>query len=346
MSSFHNDAVKFMQDLLILLREEAKSTKSGTQVGQESPEKVLLRLLGVIPEANLFGSNQIFTQSQNTLPAESLLRNFFKIQTNATFQDLKTINSMLKSFRSRLNRYSRARTKIKLNRINKLITIPDNPINPDQLIQSTPEETKREVSRRLQKLEKDRDLKGIFDQEIAANSALATSVDRLVIDIPENVGEFKDQLVSLLRATGKESNEIIETLSIQKSEFVKEASKLANIDNLLFNGEQTYNPNVRLSLLKVLDVLIFLTDRQQMKYNCSQCKNFLQGTTNACIFAGGGGVPRTPAVTVPNEQGNSVAGRLTQSTNSCKEVWGLESNQFYTPSDTIIQTLERRLRGN
>lgn len=350
MTTFHDDAVKFMQELLILLQEESSSSRKGTLVTQEAVDATLLRLLGVLIQPVITeGSEEIpsddptATNSSQTAP-DSLLHNFLKIQRNTTAQDVATINKLLKAFKSRLNRYSKARAKIKLNRIQKLIQEPSKPIDPADLTKDTPENTRREVAKKLDELQAAGDIKGLIQQEISTNQAMASSIDRVVAKVPEQTGVFRSQLIDLLRANGKESFRGIENLNRFKDELTKESNRIENMDKLLFEGETTYTTGVKLSLLKVLDVLIFLTDRQQMKYDCSQCKFFQKGSPNACVFAGAGETSRTSAVTVKDDQGAEVAGRLTQPRNSCKDVWGLESNEYFTPSDSIVKSLERVLR--
>jgi len=91
--------------------------------------------------------------------------------------------------------------------------------------------------------------------------------------------------------------------------------------------------------------LIFLTDRKKMKYDCSQCKFFREGKSNVCIFAGAGAVSLTPLVTITDQStNNSVIGRLTKPINSCKQVWGLESNEYLSSSDSIIEFLQGQLK--
>lgn len=350
--SFHDDAIRFMQELLVKLEEQATSSKSGTQVSQETADAVLLRLLGVLrrPEVKVgkedapsSDNNQSSSQQEQIT---NLVDNFLKAQLGTTSQDLRTMNVLLKAYRSRLTRYSKARTKIKLNRIKKFIDKPSKPLDPSKLLKSSPEDTRREVSTALSKLEEEGELNGFIPQQIAANQALASSIEKVTIKVPDDIGEFRNQLIGLLRANGKEAFDNIERLNTRKDAFQKEAFRLENMDKLLFEGQETFNGNIKLSLLKILDVLIFLTDRQQAKYNCSQCKFFQPGKTNACTFAPEGKTARTPSVTVTDDKGKQVTGRLTRPTNSCKDVWGQDNNEYYTPSDSIIQTLKNRLKDD
>lgn len=349
--AFHDDAVNFISDLLKKLETESKSEQVGpTDEARESATSTLLRLLGVLEspdlkvgEAPAPGEGE---DSEEEETQDTLFDSFFKVQTRSTEVELQTINRLLKSYKSRLTRYSRARSKIKLNRIKRLVDDPKNPVDTDELIQDTPEETRREVSKKLQEIQEEGDITGILQQEIDVHTALTESIDSVVNSLPTNVGSIRSQLVSLLRATGKESFDAVEQLTMMQTEFQKESDKLENMDKLLFEGQETFaGSSEKLSLLQVLDVLIFLTDRQQMKYQCSQCKFFQPGKTNACLFAAQGNTAKTASVTVPNDQGELVSGRLTQPTNSCKQVWGLDSNEYFAPSESIIESLENTLKG-
>jgi hypothetical protein len=149
-----------------------------------------------------------------------------------------------------------------------------------------------------------------------------------------------------MTATAKESLDKIEQLDLLKQELQNEVYKLENADNLLFNGVSTFNKDSKkLSLLQVIDVLIFLTDRKKMKFDCSQCKYYRKGKSEACTFAGSGSVSPAPLVTLTDAQGNPIIGRLTRSTNSCKEVWGLETNEYFTASDDIVIALKKLLES-
>lgn len=347
--TFHDDAIRFMTDLLKLLERETQSQSLGEATsGNESVFSVLLRLIGaqsnVVLDTNQDPENRVTVDSENG-EANDLFNNFFKVQIRSVETELAQINSLLKAYRKRLTRYSKARTQIKLNRTKRLIEEPENPLDAQDLVKDSPEQTRKILAEEQRKLREAGDLTGIVDQDIELQRALQLSVEAAV-NVPEDTGEFRSQLVRFMTANAKEAGDNIERLNLFKQEVQNEVNRLENSDKLLFEGVETFSgEDQKLSLLQVIDVLIFLTDRNRMKYDCSQCKFFKKGKSEVCTFAGEGATGLTPLVNIIDEEGNTIVGRLTQSTNNCKQVWGLDSNEYYSPSDDIIQALESILKG-
>lgn len=336
--TFHDDATKFMADLIKLLERESQSRKVGESLtSNETAASTLLRIIGILQDPKLDNSETTETTVQQALP--NLVDDLFKIQNTRTDQQLQQINNLLNAFRKRLTRYSKARNQIKLKRTQKLIEIPENPINPADLVKNSPEETSEAVAKKQQQIREEGDLKGVIDQDISLQRALELSINQTV-DLPAEAGAFSSQLRRFMTAMGKEAGDKIENLQLRKQEIQNEVNRLENSDNLLFQGAPVFgNTEKTLSLLKVIDVLIFLTDRKRVKFNCSECKNFRQGRTNACIFAGTGAISPAPLVTLTDEQGNPIIGRLTRPTNSCKQTWDLESNEYWQASEDLTNAL-------
>ncbi len=349
MVNFHNDARQFMTDLLKLLERESQSQTLGESTsGNESVYSVLLRLIGaqsqVILNADQDPENKVVVDPEEA-DSQDLFNNFFKVQVRSVELELEQINTLLQAYRRRLTRYSKARTKIKLNRTKKLIEVPTTPLDAQELVKDTPELTRKALSEEQEKLQKAGDITGIIDQDIQLQRALELSV-RSAINVPENTGIFRNQLVSFMTSTAKEASDNIERLTLFKKEVTSEVNRLENSDQLLFDGVETFSgEDQKLSVLQVIDVLIFLTDRKRMKYDCSQCKFFRTGKSDICTFAGEGVTGLTPLVNITDEEGNTIVGRLTQTTNSCKQVWGLDSNEYYAASDDLIKALENILKG-
>lgn len=341
--SFNDDSTKFMTNLLKLLEKEAQNISAGESLrGQETASSVLLRLVGVTKTPSLDKT----TAGEANAPAiqvANLVDSYFKIQTNRTNQQLSLLNTLLKTYRSRLTRYSRARSEIKLKRTKKLIEEPSKPLKANELVKDDPTQTRKNITEKQKELRKAGDLKGILDQDIQLHKALETSVNRTV-SIPTEAGTFASQLNGFVTATAKEANDQIEQLELYKQEVQNEVNRLENTDKLLFEGSKTFdNTDKTLSLLQILDLLIFLTDRKKAKYDCSQCKHFRKAKTDACVFVGSGSTSPSPIVNLTDEQGNPVTGRLTKPTNSCKNVWNLESNEYFTMSDNLVETLKKLL---
>ena len=348
-NQFQNDAVRFMTDLLKLLDEQAKQGSVGDSTSAtENIVSVLLRLLGVTDTIILNVENNSDNKVQGAKEEiPNILDDFFKIQTEDNRLNVAQVNSLLKTFRRRLKRYSQARQEVKLNRTKLLIETPDDPIDTADLVKNTPDATRREVAKKQVELQESGDLKGIIEQDISLQRAMELSVNRAV-NIPEDTGEFRSQLVRFLTATAKEADDNIEQLQITGQEIQSEVNKLEEEQNLLFNGTETFSgPDQKLSLMQVLDVLIFLTDRQQIQYNCEQCIHFRQGNKGVCTFAGQGtGSAPTRQVTITDQQtGATVVGREvpSPSENSCKNIWGLDSNQYYAPAEDIVNALRKLL---
>ncbi len=330
MNSFYDEAENIFLDLLTKLEEERKSSRSGDQIQTETIHETFLRLIG-------FADN---TSDNNLL--SSLLR----VQTQAVSTQLNNLNSTLSSFRNRLDKYNKTQTKIKLNRIKKLIDKPNNPINSKDLIKDTPQQTKQEIIKKFKELKDKGDLKGIIQQEISANNALTSSIDAIAIAIPEEIEGLRSHLISLIRAMNKEAYQNIYKLTTMQDELTKEVEKLENIDKILFEGYNAFgNSNSVLSLLNILNVLIFITDRKQIAYHCAQCKYYSQGKNLACIYAGQGKASLTKLITAITKDKKEIPGQLTKADYSCKEVWGLSTNDHYTPSKELIDSILKLLKG-
>lgn len=347
MPTFHDNSLEFMTDLLRLLDKQAQTSNLGESAsGKESVYSVLLRLTGVTK--NISFDIDKDPNSTSELKADkqtNLVDSFFKIHTKSTDLQLAEINMLLRAFKKRVTRYSLARQQIKLNRTRRLVAVPTNPLIAENLVKTNLDQTRRSLAKEQKKLKDAADLTGIVDQDISIQKALELSINNAV-NVPEDTGELRNQLVSFLKSTGKEAADNIERLTLFKQEIQAEVGRLENAEKLLFDGIGTFSgADQKLSLLRVLDLLIFLTDRKKMKYDCSQCKFFREGKSNVCIFAGAGAFSLTPLVTITDQfTGDSVIGRLTKPINSCKQVWGLESNEYFSPSDSIVELLQGLLK--
>jgi hypothetical protein len=337
-----------MIDLLKLLDENASSEKLGaSSQGRETFFSTILRLIGVTQNVNYTADQEKGTSvDQSKSKDPNLLDNFFKIKTKANEVQLNEVNKLLVTYKKRLLRYSKARQSIKLNRIKKLVDAPTTPLDSTKLVKDTPELTRKNVAQEQAKLISSRDFKGIIDQETSLNRALELSVSQ-VAQIPESTGDFRNQLTQFLRATATEADESIEVLSLYKQEIQIEVNKLTKEEKLLFSGiDDPSGSQQKLSLINVLDLLIFLTDTKKMKYDCSQCRFFKEGKTSACIYAGDGAISLTRPVTIVDKQtGQTVSGHLSRPTDSCKQIWNLDKNDYYEPSDSVVDFLKNLLKG-
>lgn len=330
--NFQSYLIRFMTDLINVLANQRIENQVGeSTISKETSSQVFLRLLGLTA-----------TASQQEDP-ESLINNFFKNQTAATENQLLEINRLLKAVKKRMDRYSKVRTSIKLNRIKRIAQTPTKPLEAGDLVKNTPEETRIEVASQLNKLQQANDIQGLVDQEINLNEAMITSINTAA-QLPENVGALQSSLLDLLRMNSKDSSDNNEKLQRYKKEITSEIYRLENEENLLFKGQILFSdPNSTLSVSKVLDVLIFLTDRKQVTYKCTQCKYYQKGESgrqDACIFVGEGQSANTDPITTLNSQKQSVKGVVTQGSYSCKDVWSLETNENYRPSDKLIEDVE------
>jgi hypothetical protein len=363
LKSFHDDAVKFMADLLKLLQEQAKSNIVGdNSIGVESVYSVLTRLIGITADPRLqvdqninynVSGNSFSTPEdiQQEASTKDLLNNFLKSQQTLVKIQIEQLNNLLKVYRKRLFKYSKARQLIKLNRTKRLIDPPKNPLNAQSLVKDTLEQTSKNLIEHQQKLKKQGDLTGIILQDQQLQKALSISVDKSSA-IPEDLGEFRNQLVDLLRSTAREADNKSEQIDIQINETEAEVARLQNENKLLFDGIETFSGDTqKLSLIKILDVLIFLTDKQKVNYKCVQCKYYKQGETKTgeklqvCSFGGTSAASEKKAVNFKDQNGNIIVGQQTTSNGSCDTVWKLEHNNYYSPSESIITEINKILRS-
>lgn len=340
------EASKFMEDLIKLLAKESANVQVGDSTfGEEKASSILLRVLGLtkVPVYDKVDRSEV---PPDTLAqtSDSLVDTLFKVKNNSAELQVKQINTLLKTYKSNVSRQSKARTNIKLKRTQRLVEAADKPIVAEDLVKDTPEQTQKAIAEKQRELRKEGNLKGIVDQDIELQKAMELSVSRSV-EIPEGSGSFAGQLTSLVNATGKQASDRIERLTSLKKELQGEVDKLENTEKLLFTGMPVLGKeDQKISLLSVIDLLIFLTDRKQMKYNCSQCIFYREGRSNACIFVGAG-ISSAPLVNLTDEEGNPIVGRLTKPSNSCKEVWNLETNQYFTAADKIVATVKEMLES-
>ena len=96
--NFHEDAIKFMNDLLKLLNKESQSGQFGESVkGLESVYSTLLRSIGVTDSITLDADNNPENQIEvATDPSPDLINSFFKKQTGETARQLEEINRLLR----------------------------------------------------------------------------------------------------------------------------------------------------------------------------------------------------------------------------------------------------------
>jgi len=350
MMDFHRIMIQFMDDLLLKLEQENKSIQSGEVVAAETIYKTLLRLIGVLKATQTEVNGETVTITPNDTQEPNLFDAIIKPQTKLAENQIKQIHDLLTAVRDRLNRYSATRYQIKLNRTKKLLEKPKNPIDSTKLIKNSPVETRKEISKQLKKIQESSDLTGILQQEIDLNKTLIQSIER-VANLPKQTDEageqtidytFRSDMMSLMRAVGKESYSNIEKLQSYQQSLQEEATHLEDAENLLLKGQPTLgNQNQKLALQDVLEVLIILTDRQALKYNCSQCKHYAPSAQNSkngfCEFSGGA-ISDQKLEVFPE-------GRPTTKDKSCKDTWNLENNDYYNASDDLIQQLEKLLKG-
>jgi hypothetical protein len=345
--NFQDRSTQMMIDILKLLNEKASSDSLGESAkGQETIFSTLLRMIGVTQAVNYSIEGTSGSASQTKEKDPNLVDDFFKSKVRANELQLTEINNLLVAYKKRLLRYSKAKQSIKLNRLNRLVEQAAKPIDPVTLVAATPELTRKNVTQQQKSLIENRDFQGIIDQEIALNRALELSVGK-VAEIPETTGDFRNQLIQLLRATASETQDTTEDLELYKQEVQLEVNKLKQQEKLLFSGiDDPSGSKQKLSLMKVLDVLIFLTDTKKIKYDCSQCKFFREGKTSACIYAGEGAIAQTRPVTIVDKQtGQPVGGHLSRPTDSCKQIWNLEKNDYYEFSPAVVELLSSLLKG-
>lgn len=342
---FHDDAIKFIVDIISSLQNQSVQSRTGEDaVGKETIISSLLREIGVTQSAGLQVNDDVnHKESVATPKINDLFNNYFKVMTGTREAELIELNRLLKAFRTRLLRYGKTKQQIKLNRTSLLIDSPNNPIDTSKLIKDSVFQTRIEIAKKQKELKVAGDLKGILNQDIALQTALKMAVNNS-IKIPEDIEGFRNQLVRFLSADGKDAADRVEKLNQRKQEIQNEVNRLQNAEDLLFNGVEISGQKI--SLINIIDLLIFLTDRKRLHYNCSECKNFRTGKVKACIFAGKGSTSLTQLITIKDPiTGEQMVGRLTEPTNSCKQVWDLEGNDFYVPSDSVNKTIDDIIKG-
>lgn len=341
MSNFFDQALQLMEQILVDLEREAKQIQIGSKEGIESADNTLLRIIGLINSGPQIDNQQLKIDAAEQL--ESFVQNYFKIQRNGVAQDLKEINQILKIYRKRLGNYNKAKISIKLNRLRKLLEEPT--LDRDKLIRQTTEDTRYEVGRQFKKIKETGKIQGLVNNEIEGHEAIVESADKITGKLPNEIIQGRNILVQLLRSQSVDSLKISLNLEDYKAALQKEVYNLENFENLLFKGQLTYDGNTKLSLSRILDLLIFLTNRQRVHYNCSQCKFYLQSKNSVCIYAGDGKHSLTSTVTVTNSNGKEVTGKLTKTNNSCKEVWGIDTNDYFQPSESLTSFAKKILQG-
>lgn len=314
-------------DFIRRLLQDRESKKSDNQILTENVYQTCLRLLGYVD-----GDPDLKTFTHGLFKSKN---------PNVTILSSK-ISSILSAGQSKLSGYDKVQTYVKLKRINKLVE-SDNFIDYKSLVSDSIPGMRNNITKKLKELRESNQHSNLLGNEIAINNAVTSFIDNAAEALPDNVEYLKPQLISLMRNTATDAYKNIYELSLYKESLIRERDKLQQIESILSSGQAVDDGDgSTLSLKGILGIFIFLT---KQKYQCSECKFYKKGKFGeACIYASTDHEAVTKSVTTVDDLKNEVNGHYTKSNNSCKEVWGLVTNDYFVPSKEQIEKAEKILK--
>lgn len=255
-----------------------------------------------------------------------------KSQINLKFKE--RLYNLLLYLKNKILKYDKTILKIKLKRANRLTT--GKLINYTNLIGKDYDETKKNINQVIYNLKNDSNIDNIINNEIAANNALLTSLS--LVDIPNF--KFSDYITSLIMIIGNESKYNISRLNVYRDSLLKERNRLSKLDNIINNGY--YINGIEISLIKIIDLLLNLLEK---KYTCSECRYYVKGNNfSICKYQNTDLTPKTKQAIVVDLDRNNISGYITNDDMSCKDVWDLIDNNYFSPNDNLINDIKKKFK--
>jgi len=180
----------------------------------------------------------------------------------------------LQGTKSRIEKWKKDTNILQINRIVRLLGegAPEVPIEPDDTLETA----LQKIKKYKKEVSNNKDEIGALSTEEAMVTAATEAIDAVVSSLPtESLGDFGPEIISIIKAdsnflsrNGQRLRSRIRTLQV-------ELATLQSQDGLIDTGVDYSGGLGKMSLLKVIEVLIYLLE--QVKYECSECFYFVEG---------------------------------------------------------------------
>jgi len=342
----------------------------------ESYQDAFIRLIGLIPNVD---STQVAAQAGDlsTRTSEKLLANFdtevttgqggntvvdglFKSSDENKQRLRLLIGSYVNNLQALVKRWDRQQRGQQQRRLQRLVGEGADPFDPTLIgrvgdvslhksVKGTDdthsesvsiEEVIRQVNEGLKEIESSKSDRSIGTLTLQASlfELILTQLNLLISAVPvSKLGELGGVVTSVVKTPVVGIEDRANKVGTQRRAVGVELARLQEQEALIVTGANLETNEV-LSLKNFLQGLSFLTNKVQ--YKCKECKFFQKGGQIAqSLTEITRENPTQGAICTFSFQGKT--GLPTQENNSCREVWGLINNDFWTASlDVINQFIE------
>jgi len=296
----------------------------------------------------------------------TVIDGFLKSQDDNLVQMRQFTAAYIENLISFVHRWGRLQRGQQFRRIQRLIgNVPVDPFNPTligalplqeiQLHTSHPgakgtriesvniAETIRKINEGLKEIEtsKINRSSGKLTLQLSLYNLVVQQLSFLISNIPQDrLGELGGALISTIKAPLVGIDATARKLASNRRALGVELTKLQEQSALIIDGT-TLETGETLSLLNILQALLYLTSKLQ--YKCKNCKFLQQGKQIGDLVPG---ITRENATfgAICTFASNDGTGKPTQPNFSCKEVWNLVDNDYWTANDDVIQNFKDQLK--
>lgn len=256
-------------------------------------------------------------------PEVNLVGGLLKYKDLSTKQVVERSLAVFIAFRDQLLQMSFDRLTTKIVRLERLLgsqplveVVAAQQVNTSGDLATADNETRRALSA----LRLNTDSQGTLTDELILLGLLLNKTQNVVLRLPvERMGNDSGLFIDLIRAPTLDIEERYSALQERYRALSAELVRLRQQRDLVVSGV-TVDQQQSISLLKTIDLFLFIM--RDVQYNCGQCIYFVN---DQCTYAS--------------------SNRDTNTTQSCVEVWGLISNDFWTANESVLQSARDILQG-
>ena len=298
---------------------------------------------------------------------QTIVDGFFKSQNTTRIRMRELSAAYIENLKSFVSRWGRLQRGQQYRRIQRLIgQVPPDPFQVD-LIGISPldsinlhvskkgadgsrtetvdiAEVIRKINAGLQEIETSKVTRtsGKLTLQLSLYNLISEQVNFLLSSIPQSkLGEFGGALISTIKTPIAGVEATSRKLSAQRRTLGVELTKLQKQSALIIDGNVLETGEV-FSLLKVLNALFYLSSK--LKYTCENCKYIGQGKQIDALVAGfEKEKPGFGSICTYNSDDKTI-GKTTKPEFSCKNVWNLVDNDYWTANDDVISEVKKILK--
>ena len=290
----------------------------------------------------------------------------FKSQDKNQVRMRQLISAYIENLLSFVKRWGRLQRGQQYRRIQRLIgNAPLDPFDP-LLVGATPikqvelhavqkgpdsirietvnvAEVVRQINQGLKEIELSRQSRsaGLLTLQLSLYNLILQQLTMLMSSIPQSqLGEFGGALTSILKstidgveATGRKLTASRRTLGVELTKLQEQSALI--IDGIVLETGEKF------SLQGILQALFYLTSK--VEYKCKNCQFFSHGQQIDEFLP--------PDIIRENTSFGAICtfsfadgvGKATSPDSSCKDVWGLSGNDYWTASDKVKSDFQKEL---